>query len=258
MVKNGASSAAFTLNDGESKTFNRFHVLVLRHDPADLHPYGKTDDCTAPKSAMDPTGPVFWLNLWPNIDPSLPDDPRLGRRRLQSCFKKFQKSFKDGDSDLDVKMKLWKALESRGLARDPRRRIDGSFEICQWDSHDEENEEISELRSGYADEPGRLIDTQDRIHPAPPLKTTTKAIPAPLTTLTDIHSALLATTPVGSTVEGPTMQARDSARELTTNSEDKVLRLKQMNAMLQEENQILRATLLRVNSSTRCQCDIRL
>ncbi len=56
-----------------------FFVLALRHDPSDATPpYPRTS-----AGAMDPTGPLHWLNFWPRKDPdycALSDSAR-GRRR---------------------------------------------------------------------------------------------------------------------------------------------------------------------------------
>ncbi len=81
-IKNGASHATFIIS-GRTESVHCFYVLVLRHDPVDSKPIA------VPHGAMDPTGPVFWLNYWPKRDPSLPDDPRfmeLGQR-LEFPFK---------------------------------------------------------------------------------------------------------------------------------------------------------------------------
>lgn len=84
-VKNGSSHATFVIDhvSGETVTVDRFYVLVLRHDPVDSKP------TAVPDGAMDPTGPVFWLNYWPERDPSLPDDPSFMEldRRLKFAFK---------------------------------------------------------------------------------------------------------------------------------------------------------------------------
>ncbi len=70
-IKDGTSHATFINEDGESETVECFHVLVLRHDPVNLFP------TSVPEGAMDPTGPLFWLESWPNKDPSLPNNPYL-------------------------------------------------------------------------------------------------------------------------------------------------------------------------------------
>ncbi len=67
-IKNGASHATFIDENGETETVNEFYVLVLRHNPVNFNP------TSVPEGAMDPTGPVFWLNCWPKKDPSLSED----------------------------------------------------------------------------------------------------------------------------------------------------------------------------------------
>ncbi len=72
-VRDGASTAVYTDEVGETYTTNRFFVLALRHDPCDFAPpYPR-----ARKGAMDPTGPVFWLRFWPEKDPEYCEDTRL-------------------------------------------------------------------------------------------------------------------------------------------------------------------------------------
>ncbi len=64
-VNNGASNATFTSSNGETHVFDRFHIIVLRHDPFDSENDGGGSDIHgAPEGARDPTGPVFWLKLW--------------------------------------------------------------------------------------------------------------------------------------------------------------------------------------------------
>ncbi len=55
----------------EFQVTDEFKVLVLRHDPSDMHPPYPS----SPKGAMDPTGPLHWLAFWPQKDP-LAEFPR--------------------------------------------------------------------------------------------------------------------------------------------------------------------------------------
>ncbi len=50
------------------ETVTSFCVIVLRHNPVDSKPIN------IPAGAMDPTGPVFWLDYWPKRDPSHPNE----------------------------------------------------------------------------------------------------------------------------------------------------------------------------------------
>ncbi|KLO08607.1 hypothetical protein SCHPADRAFT_893760 [Schizopora paradoxa] len=63
-VKDGASSATYTDENGEEKTALVFFVLALRHDPADLSP----SYLPHRRGAKDPTGTVYWVEFWPRTD----------------------------------------------------------------------------------------------------------------------------------------------------------------------------------------------
>ncbi|KLO07531.1 hypothetical protein SCHPADRAFT_1001605 [Schizopora paradoxa] len=73
-IKDGASYAEFRKRSGETEIARAFYVLVLRYDPVDFEPEknSKRGIGVAPEGAMDPTGPVFWINLWPRSDASFP------------------------------------------------------------------------------------------------------------------------------------------------------------------------------------------
>jgi len=49
----------------EFQVTDQFKVLVLQHDPSDMHPPYPS----SPKGAMHPTGPLHWLAYWPQKDP---------------------------------------------------------------------------------------------------------------------------------------------------------------------------------------------
>ncbi len=49
----------------EFQVTDQFKVLVLQHDPSDMHPPYPS----SPEGAMDPTGPLHWLAFWPQKDP---------------------------------------------------------------------------------------------------------------------------------------------------------------------------------------------
>ncbi len=94
-IKDGASHAAFINEDGEMEIIHHFHILVLRHDPIDSSPI------STPEGAMDPTGPVFWLNYWPKKDPSLPHDLKLTEIEDElDCI--FKVNPRQVNSDLEV------------------------------------------------------------------------------------------------------------------------------------------------------------
>ncbi|KLO09292.1 hypothetical protein SCHPADRAFT_943742 [Schizopora paradoxa] len=72
-VEEGALSATYTDEIGNTITTHDFFVLALRHNPSDLTPpYPRTR-----RGAMDPTGPVFWLRFWPEKGPDYFEDSRL-------------------------------------------------------------------------------------------------------------------------------------------------------------------------------------
>ncbi len=50
---------------GDTHTTTEFCVLALRYDPCDVIPHPSR----AINGALDPTGPLFWLQLWPEKDP---------------------------------------------------------------------------------------------------------------------------------------------------------------------------------------------
>lgn len=72
-VVDGARVVTYVDEVGEVKKSRDFCVLALRHDPVDIvSPYPQTR-----KGAMDPTGPLHWLSLWPKKDPEYFEDERL-------------------------------------------------------------------------------------------------------------------------------------------------------------------------------------
>jgi len=81
-VKDGASTATYTDEIGESHITHKFFVLALRYDPDSFtSPYPR-----AHKGAMDPTGPVFWLKFWPEKDVDYFEDDRLVDDRILESF----------------------------------------------------------------------------------------------------------------------------------------------------------------------------
>ncbi len=81
-VKDGARSAVYADEVGETHTADEFFVLALRHNPSDFPPPYPH----ARKGAMDPTGPAFWLRFWPEKDPEYFEDARLVDDRLLESF----------------------------------------------------------------------------------------------------------------------------------------------------------------------------
>ncbi|KLO18774.1 hypothetical protein SCHPADRAFT_993229 [Schizopora paradoxa] len=76
-VEEYAKSATYKDEDGTEHVVSEFEVLVLRYNPSDMTPpYPPTRH-----GAMDPTGPLHWLEFWPRRDadyaavsPSAKDD----------------------------------------------------------------------------------------------------------------------------------------------------------------------------------------
>lgn len=91
-VEEGAKVAKYNDELGTTHATTKFFVLALRYDPSDTPP----PYLRARKGAMDPTGPVSWLKLWPEKDPDYFEDARLiaDDDRLTS--------FLDGISDHDA------------------------------------------------------------------------------------------------------------------------------------------------------------
>lgn len=54
-------------------------MLLLRHDPVDFDPHAGCGNGIhgVPKDAIDATGPLFWLQIWPEWNPSLPRTQEL-------------------------------------------------------------------------------------------------------------------------------------------------------------------------------------
>jgi len=72
-VAEGESTMTFFDEDGEMHVTQEFSILVLCHDPSDLHqpfPLGH-------ERAMDQTGPLFWLKYLPTTDPDFFEDWNL-------------------------------------------------------------------------------------------------------------------------------------------------------------------------------------
>ncbi|KLO07883.1 hypothetical protein SCHPADRAFT_944891 [Schizopora paradoxa] len=81
-IMNGATEASYVDELGDTHTTLNFFVLALRHDPSYLRsPYP-----TARPGSMDPTGPFFWLQLWPEKDPNYFVDERLTDDRILESF----------------------------------------------------------------------------------------------------------------------------------------------------------------------------
>ncbi|KLO06488.1 hypothetical protein SCHPADRAFT_946058 [Schizopora paradoxa] len=81
-VEEGALRVTYTDEVGDVKNMHDFFVLALRHNPSDIAP-------PYPRSrtgAMNPTGPVFWLKLWPEKDPEYYEDLRLTDDRYLESF----------------------------------------------------------------------------------------------------------------------------------------------------------------------------
>ncbi|KLO12133.1 hypothetical protein SCHPADRAFT_998361 [Schizopora paradoxa] len=68
-VKDGDPYAAYHDERGEVQRHLIFRVLVLRHDPVDFPHKEIEKDCFIPRTgALDPTGPVYWLQYFPKKD----------------------------------------------------------------------------------------------------------------------------------------------------------------------------------------------
>ncbi len=70
---------------GDTNITNKFYVLVLRQSPSDMFPPYPL----VPKGAIDPTGLLFWLKLWPEWDSGLGGSRMvLGLREIIHQYKK--------------------------------------------------------------------------------------------------------------------------------------------------------------------------
>ncbi|KLO12128.1 hypothetical protein SCHPADRAFT_891022 [Schizopora paradoxa] len=75
-VKDGDTVATWYDEIGRANITSDFKVLVLRHDPIDF-PVGRNDfpwGFTQPRTgSVDPTGPIYWLQYFPERDPEFFD-----------------------------------------------------------------------------------------------------------------------------------------------------------------------------------------
>ncbi|KLO12150.1 hypothetical protein SCHPADRAFT_941480 [Schizopora paradoxa] len=75
-VKDGDTVATWYDEHGRANITSDFTVLVLRHDPTDF-PIGRNDypwQFFRPRTgALDPTGPIYWLQYFPEKDPEFFD-----------------------------------------------------------------------------------------------------------------------------------------------------------------------------------------
>ncbi|KLO04661.1 hypothetical protein SCHPADRAFT_896860 [Schizopora paradoxa] len=76
-VKDGDTVATWYDEHGRANTTNDFMILVLRHDPVDF-PIGRNDypwKHYRPRTgALDPTGPIYWLQYFPETAPDFFED----------------------------------------------------------------------------------------------------------------------------------------------------------------------------------------
>ncbi|KLO09816.1 hypothetical protein SCHPADRAFT_943346 [Schizopora paradoxa] len=77
-IKDGASSVTYTDEIGKEHIARSFFVLALRHDPIDL----PLQDVRRRTGAKDPTGPVYWVEIWPREDTQYSSGARLREDRL--------------------------------------------------------------------------------------------------------------------------------------------------------------------------------
>lgn len=103
-VKNGARTVRYTDEIGEVHAVGKFFVLALRCDPMDLplpHP-------RIPESAMDQTGPLYWLKFWPQKDPDYcarSDSGTSDDSHLESLLNSYSTREKGGmEGDLNNKI----------------------------------------------------------------------------------------------------------------------------------------------------------
>jgi len=95
-VEDGARTARYTDEIGDTYETDEFFVLALRHDPSDFTPpYPRI-----PAGAMDQTGPLYWLKFWPQKDPeycAVSETAKSDDKNLES----FLDSYSDS-TELDV------------------------------------------------------------------------------------------------------------------------------------------------------------
>ncbi|KLO08597.1 hypothetical protein SCHPADRAFT_1000827 [Schizopora paradoxa] len=70
-VREGDSFATYLDFHGKVQVTNNFRVLVLRSDPVDFPYTWDWDKFRHREGALDPTGPVYWLQYFPERDPDM-------------------------------------------------------------------------------------------------------------------------------------------------------------------------------------------
>lgn len=78
-VKEGDSVATYYNRNGEVKLTDDFQVLALRYDPIDFpaDPMFYQWRVLRPRAgSLDPTGPVYWLQYYPEMDPEFFEDAK--------------------------------------------------------------------------------------------------------------------------------------------------------------------------------------
>ncbi len=224
-VKDGASKAIFIHKNGKAETVNEFRVLVLRHDPVDSKPTG------IPDSAMDPTGPVFWLDYWPKRDPSLPNDPE------------FESS--EDEQHLHYALKVFNLTERSQGGED---RLADNCDAR--DSDNEENETSSWVRSETSERCVKVEEFKNARDRATSMPESTH-----IQIVESAQYAVIAAQSVSdsdSDADSPANQTEpnDSESYVPELTMEKLHRLEEEIARLREENRILRARTNEHSTST--------
>lgn len=78
-VKEGDSVVMYYDRNGEAKFTDDFQVLALRYDPMDFPVDSMVylwRDLRSRAGSLDPTGPVYWLQYYPEMDPEFFEDAK--------------------------------------------------------------------------------------------------------------------------------------------------------------------------------------
>lgn len=111
-IANGDSVAQTKKAKGKLTGITEFSVLCLRFDPSDIQEHYPTS--SAPNDAMDPTGPLHWLQFWPNKDPEFPNlnELEIGTelRQFSELLNIFSQSTNRADSKQMCTKRFYEAI----------------------------------------------------------------------------------------------------------------------------------------------------
>ncbi|KLO08601.1 hypothetical protein SCHPADRAFT_893754 [Schizopora paradoxa] len=148
-VKEGNSAAIYHDEDGKLQATHIFEVLVLRHEPVDLHTHSRASqwiEFQPCAGSLDPTGTVFWLQYFPKKDPDFFEDAEVFLRST------LRRASEERSHSSEV-IALLKSILSLGCAPESRDETDSI-------TSDGDLEEVE-----FSSEAGSLEDTDSDSDP---------------------------------------------------------------------------------------------